>query len=323
MQTNTFRFLAIFAAVCVPLFASACDICGCAGGSNSMGLLPLMQRHFVGFRWQAQGFKTDAHGSESNSTESFRTIDIWGRWHPHRRVQVIASLPFQFSERHFDDGTKIYASGLGDAAVLVQFALLDPRKQSVRDWQHAFQIGGGVKLPSGKTDLADTEQNKLLPALQPGTGSTDFLVSSFYALRHGKWGASLDATARLMTQNKDAFQAGHRVNSNLRVFWTKKSGKTTFLPFGGLLLDARSADRDNGTEQNETGGWGAFGTAGVDILRKNLSFSLGWQIPLESDFSNGRVVPQNRFNAAVALLFGGKSKMEKIVTPMVFPNVEK
>jgi hypothetical protein len=126
-----------------------------------------------------------------------------------------------------------------------------------------------------------------------------------------------------MTQNKDAFQAGHRVNSNLRVFWTKKSGKTTFLPFGGLLLDARSADRDNGTEQNETGGWGAFGTAGVDILRKNLSFSLGWQIPLESDFSNGRVVPQNRFNAAVALLFGGKSKMEKIVTPMVFPNVEK
>ncbi|MFN0035237.1 MAG: hypothetical protein ACKVUS_09225 [Saprospiraceae bacterium] len=309
-----FRFLVAAAIVFVPVFVSACDICGCAGGGNSLGLLPLVQRHFVGFRWQSQVFRTIAHGSEPNSSETFRTLDFWGRWHPNRRVQLIANLPYQYTERHFDDGTSLHANGMGDAALLIQIALLDPKKQSFRDWGHTLQIGGGIKFPTGKNKLTDTESNVLTPALQPGTGSTDYLISGLYALRRGDWGASLDATARLMGKSNLGNQAGNRANIGMRGFWTKNVGKTAFLPFAGILLDARDADRENGKWQSDTGGWAAFGMVGAEVFRGDLSFGLGWQIPIASNFSNGKVSPKTRFNASVALLFGGKDKAFSVKT---------
>lgn len=309
--------------VCVPALTLACDVCGCAGGGNSFGLLPLVPRHFAGFRWQAQSFSTDAHDSEPNSIEHFRTLDFWGRWQPHRRLQVIGSVPFQFNSRQYDGGNNVRINRLGDVTLQAQFALLDPQRQSVRRWQHALQVGGGVKLPTGQTGLRDpgAESGLLPPALQPGTGSTDFLASGFYALRRGRWGASLDGTLRIAGENRDGYRFGNRINGSCRAFYRIPAAGFTLLPYAGASIDRRRKDRDQGSKVSDTGGWAAFGTFGMEVFRERFALAVGYQVPVSSAMARGRVTPNPRLNASAVLFFGGKKPLALQGTPDVFPPV--
>lgn len=318
------RIIATGVLVCLSLPASACDICGCSGGGNSLGLLPLMPRHFAGFRWQTQAFNSDAHGNEPNSVERFSSLELWGRWNPHRRIQIIGTLPFQFNQRRFDTGKELNLNGFGDATLLAQFSLLDPARQANHKWQQTMLLGGGVKLPTGKTGFRDpdTETGTLPPALQPGSGSLDVLVSGMYALRHNNWGVSLDGAYHFMGSASEGYRFGNRLNSSFRVFVSKKVSKTSFLPYAGASFDHRNTDTENGARVDDTGGWATFGMLGTEVFSGNFAFSLGWQIPLTSDFANGHVKPQSRLSASAVFLFGGGKTNATITPPIIFPNIK-
>jgi hypothetical protein len=80
---------------------------------------------------------------------------------------------------HFDAGANgsiaARGTGAGDAMVLVKYRFY--RRDSKRGTTQA-SLTVGPKVPTGRTDLADTNA-KLLPAsLQPGSGSTDFFVAA-------------------------------------------------------------------------------------------------------------------------------------------------
>ncbi len=321
---NLLRLLVAAAVLSMPVQAISCDICGCAGGGNSLGLLPLVQRHYVGFRWQAQGYQTDAHGSEPNSVEHFRTLDFWGRWQPHARLQVVANVPYQFNNRRYEDGRTLNIQDLGDIYTQVFFSVFNPRIQSARRWQHTLLVGAGLKLPTGKNNYADpaSETGELAAAMQPGTGGTDYLISGLYALRLGRWGISMDASMKCMGKSKTEYQFGNRINGGFRAFTSKTIEKTTCMPYVGVLLDHRNEDYQNDKRQSETGGWASFGLVGMEVFRNDIALSAGWQIPVDHYLSQGRVVPKTRFNASAVWLFGGKKRVTPMAVPQVFPNVK-
>lgn len=183
--------------LCVLPSASACDVCGCSGAGSSPGLLPLVQRHFVGMRWQYQDYSISAHHTGGDPVgETYHTMDLWGRWQPHRRVQIIGIVPYSVTGRTSQNEAALRVRGISNITALFQYSLLDPVRQSARTWQHALQAGTGVKLPAGSSVLTDSEGVLIPPNLQPGTGSTDYLTSLLFAVRKGKAGVSLDATAR-------------------------------------------------------------------------------------------------------------------------------
>src|ERR1700682_6302115 len=64
---------------------------------------------------------------------------------------------------------------LGDAMVLVKYRFY--RRDSKRGTTQA-SVTFGPKLPTGRTDLADTNGKRLPASLQPGSGSTDFFVAA-------------------------------------------------------------------------------------------------------------------------------------------------
>ncbi len=294
--------------LCVISPVSACDICGCPGAGSSPGLLPLVQRHFVGVRWQYQSYSIAAHHTGGSPTEeTYHTADVWGRWQPHRRVQAIGILPWSVAARITPGEPVLQAVGIGDATVLLQYSLLDPARQSVRVWQQALQAGAGVKIPTGSSNLTDKEGALVAPNLQPGTGSADYMTSLLYAVRKGKTGISLDVSARISTKNAAGYQFGHRLNAGLQGFLVLRSGKSTVIPSLGVMTDIRQKDRDNDRIKGETGGYTMSSAVSVQLFRGNWSLNLNGGVPVYHHMGNGLIKPRLQIGAGVAYLIGHRS----------------
>ncbi|MCC7246554.1 MAG: hypothetical protein IT269_12805, partial [Saprospiraceae bacterium] len=231
---------------------------------------------------------------------------------------------YQFNNRQYEDGRILNIQDLGDFSTQAFFSVLDPRKQSMRRWQHTLQVGAGLKLPTGKTNYTDpaSESGELAPAMQPGTGSTDYLISGLYALRLGQWGISMDGSMKFMGKSKTDYQFGNRLNGGFRAFASKTFGQTTCMPYAGALMDHRNEDYQNDERQSETGGWASFGVVGMEVFHNNIALSAGWQIPVDHYLSRGRVTPKTRFNASAVWLFGGKKRVMPMAVPMAFPDVK-
>lgn len=295
------------ALLCVLSPVSACDVCGCSGAGSSPGLLPLVQRHFVGTRWQWQDYGISAHHPGGLIEETYQTVDLWGRWQPHRRIQVIGVIPYSSAARITPGSPTLRAEGVGDATVLLQYSLFDPVRQSARTWQHALQAGAGAKMPLGSSSLTDAEGAVLPPNLQPGTGSTDYLATLLYAVRRGKAGISLDANARISTGNAADYRFGHRLNVGIQGFYVLRSGKSTFIPSLGLTSDLRQEDRDNGRIRGETGGYAVSSVVSVQLFRGNWAISLNGGVPVHSNLGNGLIRPRIQLGAGVAYMISNRS----------------
>jgi hypothetical protein len=57
--------LFLLAFIAFSLQGYACDICGCSGSTNYLGILPLVQQNLAGFRFQYTGF------THPNTDENF------------------------------------------------------------------------------------------------------------------------------------------------------------------------------------------------------------------------------------------------------------
>ncbi|VAX19857.1 hypothetical protein MNBD_IGNAVI01-255 [hydrothermal vent metagenome] len=70
----------------------------------------------------------------------------------------------------------VTTSGIGDAVLLAKYNVIPLTMMKEQE----FSIGGGTKIPLGKSDL--TSNGVLLPAdMQPGTGSWDFILWSYFS----------------------------------------------------------------------------------------------------------------------------------------------
>ncbi len=321
------RVMLLASSVYWPALAAGCDICGCSSGANTFGLLPLVQRSFIGVRWYEQIYRTTAHGSAPNSREFFHTVEFWGRWMPHPRWQMLGLIPFQYHSRRFDDGYEQRLHSLGDASLLVQFALVDPRRQALRRWQHAFQLGLGLKMPTGATQIRDPLRPKepLPVALQPGSGSADALFSGLYAIQRGRWGASADGIFRVTGTNSNGYRLGPRWNSAVRVFHIAGSGTVRWIPYLGTQLDHRAADKAAGEHQPETGGWAALGFAGVEVFTQGFSLGLSGSLPIVHHMAEGFVAPKHRIAVSATVLLGHptKAKGKLPAPPFFFKNIQE
>jgi hypothetical protein len=206
--------------------ASACDVCGCSIGGNYFGILPQFHRHFVGIRYSTQSFQSAtsrkaAQLGNFHSNEQFQTLDVLGRFYPTRRLQMLGLAPYHDFRRE-ENGISSHSQGLGDVSILGNYIILDTGDSLRRNWQHTMTLGGGVKLPTGQHSLKNSEGELLLANMQPGTGSTDFMLSATYTLRRGAWGLATDVLGRLNTANHHDYHFGNRVSGSAKIFLLEK-----------------------------------------------------------------------------------------------------
>lgn len=287
--------------------AVACDICGCSASGYQLGILPQYHKNFIGLRYNFRQFRSTHPlelGNVTNHTsrEYYHTTELWGRWYPLKRLQLFAFVPFQYFKRE-EGKTVTTVSGLGDITLVANYSLIDNTGDLSRKWQHLFQAGGGIKLPTGKNGLSDPGGN-IYQNFQPGSSSTDFILNAVYTLRHNQWGLNTDASYRINTTNKESYRFGNRFNTSLRAFYWQSLGKNvSLLPYAGVMYEHAAADREKSKNKDYTGGDMVHASVGADVYFKRFSAGAQLQTPVYQHLSEGYNKAYARISATVNYFF--------------------
>ena len=195
--------------------------------------------------------------------------------------------------------------GLGDAVFLAKwrFYRRDRGRGTFR-----LAVEGGVKAPTGASDLRDTAGQRLPRPLQRGSGSWDptMDLSSTYvpSVAGGRWMFAGDVGYTLTTE-ADHFELGDRVSYDgmvkYRIHPARYPGRDTFLL---VEINGRWQDRAkaNGTAVSDSGGHVIYVSPGVQfLLRQNVILEGGVQVPIRRAFNGTQLEPD--FNVLVGLRY--------------------
>lgn len=296
----------------------ACDICGCSAQGSSLGLLPGVTSHFVGLRYHYRAFKSE-HPAEFSpnqndwSRDYFSTAELWGRIVLYKRLELFAFVPFNhYQVDHYAEGVYSHTSmntGIGDASLMLNAVLLRTSDNNpVADMQHQWQIGGGVKAPTGKFGEVDPELGIVLPNMQAGTGSWDFSAMTNYRLQWKNWGMNVNASYRYNTPNALRYQFGQSMIGSVDFLRVIAAGNDRFqlIPQIGARFEYFDRDYSNQSkrERNDySGGRFIYASAGFDGYVGNFGIQLRADLPVSQNFASGYVRNQWRFSAGMIYLF--------------------
>src|SRR4029077_2229809 len=103
-------------------------------------------------------FPTFSHEADFNFT-----------WGFYRNFDLAVLVPVVTNRYDSGNALAVGGTGLGDAMVLVKYRFY--RRDSQRGTTQA-SVTLGPKIPTGQTNLTDTNGRRLPAGLQPGSGST-------------------------------------------------------------------------------------------------------------------------------------------------------
>ncbi|WP_276498965.1 hypothetical protein [Pontibacter litorisediminis] len=302
-------FILIAAFVSIGFSGHACDG-GCTMGGSYLGILPQIHKNLFGVRYLSSSYTitstyTHTHDGVPETHHEvtdniFRTAELWGRYTPVRGMQVFAFVPYRFNEHVMPNMTH-RSNGLGDITLLANYAILDTGDSLSHTLKHTLRLGGGVKLPTGSFHTGGHDHGPA--SMQPGTGSTDYILTGIYTVRYNKLGLNSDVTYNMTGHNSQGYKFGDRLSASTNLFYWKNVGNgATVLPSAGVYYEKAENDQVSHEENGQTGGESVYGNLGVSVYLRNLSVSA----MLQKNISTTTVRDtkgNNRAQLSVAYLF--------------------
>lgn len=287
----------------LPIVTWSCDICGCGAGNYYFGIMPQFHKQFVGLRYRFQSFNSHVGLAPALlSSERFQTVEIWSRFYPIKRVQVVSFIPYHINEQT-EGGVTHYLQGLGDIPVLVSYNLINTIEEPLRTTHHNLWIGGGIKLPTGKYTYTDNPSEVANPNFQLGTGSVDWMMNAMYTLRHSNVGWTTDVTVKVNTANQNDYQFGNRISGTTSLFYVQQWKKIGVMPNAGMYCEASEENFNKGSYIVETGGTASFASFGLELYYKKFSLGTNWQLPVSQNLGAGRIQSHNKTLMHVTFMF--------------------
>jgi hypothetical protein len=126
--------------------------------------------------------------------------------HNHRGVQLVESWKF---------------SSLGDMRLTARYQFDPVAGNADGTRASVYGLTAGLKLPTGKTDVANGEGEIAERTLQPGTGTTDLLLGAYWREAIATWNASwfVQANAQVALNRHDDYRPGSQVMVDVGGRW--------------------------------------------------------------------------------------------------------
>lgn len=287
--------------------ALACDLCGCSNGGSFFGILPQGHRGFLGVRYRYASFNSHLNSAYLSSREQFRTAELWGRFYPAKRVQVMAFVPYQFSQQTLlNTGDVTPLRGLSDITTLAHYNVINTfmDDDSVHVVNHNLLVGGGVKLPTGRYRYDENSLSDVAnPNFQLGTGSIDWIANVIYTARYKNWGMNADVSYRMTTTNPNGYRFGNRLNTSASVFYLASLGKKSIMPNAGVFVEQAGHDIRDGVMNKQTGGYATYFNLGTELYLNKLSLGVSYRRPVSQYLSDGELQANAQLTTHITFLF--------------------
>lgn len=271
-----------------------CDACGCSSNGGGMGFSSMFNNNFVGVRYFNQNYRS-RDGIFSNSPwvrEHFNTAQVWARIPIVRRLQASVILPYHFHSRGRISGSE-HISGLGDATLLAMWTAYETTRDSTV-FTHKFQLGGGLKAPTGKFDAANNK-GSVNPGFQLGTGSWDYLIAAEYVLKKGALGMSTMLTYIFKTENEKLYRFGDQFNYGATTFYLIER-QFKWVPQIGVAGEVFGSNFQLAQRIAHSEGTILFGKAGLEVGRNGFSLGVNAMLPIAQNLSDGKVENNYRWS---------------------------
>jgi hypothetical protein len=305
MKKITLLFLLVLSSTGV----FACDICGCAASSFSLGVLPGNNQHFIGMRSSLRSFTTKhpiLFGIvEPPSQEWLTSSDLMGRYTVNERFQFVGILPWVTNWQKTENRT-IQVNGIGDPTVLGNYIFVNTTDSLTRKYKQLGSIGLGVKMPLGKFEVASSDENR---NLMPGSGSWDGLINAAYSVQRGNWGFMNETSYSLRGENKQAFKFGNAFSTtNLFFYRWIVSENVRVIPQLGFQFNKNARDQFSGivTDDSFNGGTLFNSQIGTIVLLKNWAISAVYFLPVYQHIGNGYVEQHHAARLSLHYFFNSK-----------------
>ena len=276
-----------------------CDTCGCGSSGGSMGYGTGLNNNFIGLRYIGQEYRS-RDGIFADSpwiTENFNTVQAWANIPVTKRAVLNVIVPYQFHNRILPDNTEQNINGIGDISILGYYNLLKARPDSVVTIkpEHYLQLGGGIKIPTGKYDK-DNNEGSVNPSFQLGNGSWDYILAMNYGFTYRNWGVSAMANYTIKTKNPKNYQFGNQLNLGINAFKTYYVSDFAITPIIGVAEEIYGTNQELGFNVADTKGDIFLGKLSVEASYNRYALGLTGMLPISQNLNSDKVELRNRLS---------------------------
>lgn len=270
-----------------------CDACGCSANGGSLGFSSLVEQNFVGVRYFYQHY-TSKDGLYNDSPwidEHFNTLQLWSKIPLSSRIEISAIVPFQFHESMKTQGSRSI-QGLGDITLTGIYKAWNRSQEE--GFSHSFDVGAGVKLPTGKFDKV--QNGSVNPSFQVGTGSWDFIALAEYGIERNNWGWQNSGSYVIKTENASHYTFGNQFNFGSVLYYRTSYNALNLVPQLGINGESYASNSQYGEKLKDTKGHVLFGKVGAELGYQKWSFGAMAMLPLSQELTGGNVKADYRWS---------------------------
>jgi len=206
--------------------------------------------------------------------------------HNHRGAQLIEDWDF---------------NSAGDARVVGRYRLA-----TFEDREPKLGTAGlyfGLKLPTGRIDVRNSDGDLAERSLQPGSGTTDALLGAYYAqllpLKDLSWFAQ--ALVQLPMNSRDGFKPGERVSLDAGIRYNATDYLSVMLQVNGLY---RGRDSGVNAEPDDSGGKAWFLSPGFSFaLSRDAQIYGFYQQPIYQYVNGVQLVARKASTIGISVRF--------------------
>lgn len=261
--------------------------------------------------------KHASHGNDpsfwnNQVIEQYNTVELRGDFYIKELWKTTVIIPFINNHQNVGDNNRYVVNGFSDPIIMESFQIYNSFKADDNKlFVHRLEVGVGIKLPIGQTNLAFSNGIPNLD-LQPGSGSFDYLGSLTYITKYKKLGLYANLNYKLNTYNTEDYKYGNTTNLTLNAFYQTIGEKISFMPSVGGYIEQMNFDQNRYIQDNittitefrDTGGQILFANVGLKVFAGNFVLTTEFQKVLGSSL-NGytQLLTRHRVNVGLTYSF--------------------